>query len=244
MGLGQYPVIGRGGLQLPVGIEVGDADEPTVRQAPEPGDTFVHGVIDAEVFALTLPEALPAAEEPGGEDLDALFGTPCAEHQAIALGAERVVDEGGSDWPVGVVERGLVQGCHDAIEGVAFTHESAFTSESSFGPSPDSVISAGDRPPRPSRSPAVILLRGIGDAKPSRVVAHGEHRELDTGPGRSWHRRQCRQRQAARSCAGRNGVHASGPDAVHRQGPEASEQDAPAKPRPVPEQAHRLEPVE
>ena len=120
-------VVGWGGLQLRVGVEVDGLDRLAVGQAPDPRDSFVHGVVEIEILAFPFPVALSAVEEPRVEDPDAVPGVPGTEHQAIALGAQHVIHEAGGRRPVDVIERGLVQRRHNPVKRVSFTHGSAFT---------------------------------------------------------------------------------------------------------------------
>ena len=118
---GQKLVVGRGGLQLLVGVQASEGEKLAVRRSQETRDTFISGVVGAEVVALALRERPPAPEAPHVVDLD-LVGGSRAKRQAVALGADRVVDEAGGRRPAGVIERGFVQRCQDAIERVSLAH--------------------------------------------------------------------------------------------------------------------------
>ena len=106
---GQRLVVGRGALQLFVGVEVPAVDQSAVRQLPKARDAFIRGVVVVKVPALPFRIAFAAIVEPGVEDPHIPTGLVGAHHQRIALRTERVVDEGGCGWPALVVECGLVQ---------------------------------------------------------------------------------------------------------------------------------------
>ena len=89
---------------------------------PETGRRFVVPVVDVEVPAHKVRSRLAAAEMLAETDAHVVAG-PFADRQQIALGAAGLFDQGCGGGPGGVVERGLVQQCKDAVEGIEWRHD-------------------------------------------------------------------------------------------------------------------------
>jgi len=73
---------------------------------------------------LQILAAFAAAVEPGEAHPHVIANT-LADRQAIARGANGLVDQGGGDGPVGVVERGPVQRRKDAVKGIERVHDTS-----------------------------------------------------------------------------------------------------------------------
>ena len=97
--------------------------------------------------------------------------------------AER--DEGGGFRPAGIVERGFVQRCQDAVERVSLVHDSAFTAGFSVGSTPGSASSDGERSPPLIPLPPSVLLMGPVTTNPDRALACSENHPRILRVGRS-----------------------------------------------------------
>ena len=139
------------GVQLRLGVEVGNVDQLAVGENTQTRDPFVQEVVELEVVALQFPVPLPAIVEARKIDLDVSSGASVAEHQGVAVRAEGVVDQPGGARPVGIVERRLVQQGQDAFERVPFAHERAFARGRPMGPIP--IVSGGKRSPLSPMTP-------------------------------------------------------------------------------------------
>ena len=98
--------------------------ELTVGQLAGARHSFVPGVIVVEVKAFqviaTLCGAVESSEQNSGQ-----FFTCVRHHQSVAHRTARFTDQRRGIQPLRVVERGLVQGCQDSVEGVVSTHDAS-----------------------------------------------------------------------------------------------------------------------
>ena len=108
-GVAQAVVVHQRGLQLLLGVQVGDVHQAAVGQPAQARQAFVPRVVELEVAALQVLPALAALVEAGEQDADVMAGT-LGDHQLVAAHVAGVVDKSGGSGPVGVVEHGLVQG--------------------------------------------------------------------------------------------------------------------------------------
>ena len=99
--------------------------QATGRQLPEARHPFVQGMVGFEVLALQVFAALPPVVEPEEERSDVVLRA-FTDHEAIAGKAAGLVDQGRGGRPAALVERGVVDRGHDAIERVGFAHDRAF----------------------------------------------------------------------------------------------------------------------
>ena len=90
-------------------------------QFPQARYAFVDGMVDFEVLTLQIGAALPAVVEPDKEDLDILLRA-FADQEGIAHDAAGLVNQGRGGWPAGIVEHGVVQRRHDALERARVAH--------------------------------------------------------------------------------------------------------------------------
>ena len=119
-------------------------EQSAVGETPQARDSLVPAVVILEVGALQFPLPLSTRDAPGEIGSDVLFEGPLAEHHAVAVRAQRVIDEPGGGRPALAVERRLVQRSHDAVERIPFAHDGTFPCARSAGPI--SIGSVGKNP--------------------------------------------------------------------------------------------------
>lgn len=113
-----------GSPQLLFRIDVDHPHQLAVRQASDPRHPFVPVVVVLQVVAFQLLPALALVVEPQVKHAQPVFAALVAlpDHQRISPAAADLLDQGRGCGPVGIVQRGLMDGRHDPGEGFLFAH--------------------------------------------------------------------------------------------------------------------------